>query len=231
MDKDQDLTIVDQFENSSIRKVWHQGEWWFSLVDVMSIFAGTNRARQYWHDLKKRILREDANKTIIANIKQLKLKTIDQKCYKSDVTNLTTVIHILQYASLPITGRSPRPSKSEIEKSIENTLANDLRSLGLAVKQQVQCVNGRADIVTNEAIYEVKAFLTRDCLYKAIGQLFSYQAKIDPSAKLFIVGCKPEDRHKQDLEVNIAESLGIEVIIWDRNKRELSVPNRQLKVV
>jgi DNA-damage-inducible protein D len=53
------LTLTEQFENNTIRRVWYQDEWWYSLVDVMTIFAGTNRARKYWHDLKKKIIEDE----------------------------------------------------------------------------------------------------------------------------------------------------------------------------
>jgi prophage antirepressor-like protein len=54
VDEERQLTIVEQFENSSIRKIWHQGEWWYSLVDIMAFIVGSNRARKYWYDFKKR---------------------------------------------------------------------------------------------------------------------------------------------------------------------------------
>lgn len=220
--EERQLTIVEQFENSPIRKIWYQGEWWYSLADVMAFIVGTKRACKYWYDLKKKIIEEEANKSLFATIKQLKIRTTNGKYYKSDVANLATVEKVLQCASLPTIARLPRFTKSEIEKSIEDALANDLRNQGFTVRQQVYCANGRADIVTDEAIYEIKAFLTRDCIFKAIGQLFSYQICINPVARLFIVGCQPGNRDGQKVETNLATSLGIEVIVWDLDHLELS---------
>ncbi len=228
VDEERQLTFVEQIEKSLIRRVWHQDEWWFSLVDVISVFAGTKRARKYWYDLKDKIIREETNKSLLTNIKQLKIKSTDGKCYNSDMANLAIVKSILQRAS-PSIGRSLQPTKSEIEKNIEDALANDLRNLGCTVKQQVSCANGRADIVTNEAIYEIKAFLTRDRIYRAIGQLFSYQMNINPSAHLFIVGCKPKNRGEQKIEASLATSLGIEVVVWDWDSLELFAQRGQLK--
>lgn len=96
------------------------------------------------------------------------------------------------------------------------------RNQGLIVKQQVYCTNGRADIVTSEAIYEVKAFLTRNNIYKAIGQLFSYQRSINPTANVFIIGCKPRNQSEQEIDASLATSPGIEVIVWDWDSLELS---------
>ncbi len=232
VDKERQLTIVEQFEDSPIRKLWHEGEWWYSLVDIMAFIVGNNRAGKYWYDLKKKLMEEVVNKSLLANIKQLKIQsTNNNKYYKSDMANFVTARSILQSVSLPSRERFLQPTQREIEKNIEDALANDLRSQGFAVKQQVCCANGRADIVTSEAIYEVKAFLTRDCIYKAIGQLFSYQRSISPSANLFIVGCKPRNKGEQRIEASLATSLGIEVMVWDSNNLELFTQIGKLEAV
>ena len=75
-DEEQQLTITEQFENNTIRKVWHEGEWWYSLVDVMSIFAGTNRARKYWSDLKKKIVEGEGYIELSEKIGQLKFEIV-----------------------------------------------------------------------------------------------------------------------------------------------------------
>jgi prophage antirepressor-like protein len=73
MEEDRQLTIIEQFEESPIRKVWYQGEWWYSLVDVMSVFASTKRARKYWSDLKKKIIEDEGYIELSEKIGQLKL--------------------------------------------------------------------------------------------------------------------------------------------------------------
>lgn len=95
-DEERQLTIVEQFENSPIRKTWYQGEWWYSLVDVMSVFAGTKRSRQYWHDLKEKITGEEGYSQLYDKIVQLKFESSDGKRYKSDAANFTIVARILQ---------------------------------------------------------------------------------------------------------------------------------------
>src|SRR6266536_1212871 len=115
-DEERQLTIVEQFENSSIRWVWYQGEQWYSLVDVMSVFAGTKRARQYWHDLKEKITGEEGYSQLYAKIVQLKFESSDGKRYKSDAANFTTVARILQSVPSP---------KAESFKQWLSTLATE----------------------------------------------------------------------------------------------------------
>ena len=46
------------FEGKRIRKTLHEGEWWFSIIDVIEALVGGDRPRKYWNDLKKKLLQE-----------------------------------------------------------------------------------------------------------------------------------------------------------------------------
>jgi prophage antirepressor-like protein len=46
------------YEGKHIRKILHQGEWWFSINDVINVLVGGDRPRKYWNDLKKKQLQE-----------------------------------------------------------------------------------------------------------------------------------------------------------------------------
>ena len=47
------------FEQNEIRKIIHNSEWWFSIVDVISILDVTGREpRKYWSDLKQKLISE-----------------------------------------------------------------------------------------------------------------------------------------------------------------------------
>ncbi|MCI0691998.1 hypothetical protein L0337_08330 [candidate division KSB1 bacterium] len=67
------------FEGKRIRKVFHEGEWWFSIIDVIDILVGGDRPRKYWNDLKNKLIAEGYNevsekigqlKRVFANIMQ-----------------------------------------------------------------------------------------------------------------------------------------------------------------
>jgi prophage antirepressor-like protein len=40
------------FEGKEIRKVWHEEEWYFSVIDVISILTDSKDPNQYWKKLK-----------------------------------------------------------------------------------------------------------------------------------------------------------------------------------
>ena len=44
---------VALFEGKRIRKILLDGEWWFSVVDVVEVLTGSTIPKRYWTDLKK----------------------------------------------------------------------------------------------------------------------------------------------------------------------------------
>lgn len=45
---------IELFQDKEIRKVWHNEEWYFVIVDILEVLTNTKNAKQYWKDLKKR---------------------------------------------------------------------------------------------------------------------------------------------------------------------------------
>ena len=50
--KKENSLIVFQGEN--IRRLWHNDEWYFSIIDVVLVLTDSNNPRNYWSMLKKR---------------------------------------------------------------------------------------------------------------------------------------------------------------------------------
>jgi hypothetical protein len=42
------------FQGNHIRKVLHNNQWWFPIIDVIEVLIGGGRPRKYWNDLKKK---------------------------------------------------------------------------------------------------------------------------------------------------------------------------------
>ena len=62
MEKINDCSKVRLFENQKIRTVWdeEQEEWYFSVIDVISVLTGTTTPIRYWSDLKRKLKFEGA---------------------------------------------------------------------------------------------------------------------------------------------------------------------------
>jgi prophage antirepressor-like protein len=88
------------FEGKRIRKVFHEGEWWFSIIDVIDILVGGDRPRKYWNDLKKKLLQEGYDQ-LSEKIGQLKMQSADGKSYLTDCTNTETMFRIIQSIPSP----------------------------------------------------------------------------------------------------------------------------------
>ena len=83
------------FQDKEIRKVWHNEEWWFSVVDVVGALSDSVDAKDYWYRLKKREL-ESSGVELSTNCRQLKLKSSDGKKYATDCANTEGIFRIIQ---------------------------------------------------------------------------------------------------------------------------------------
>jgi DNA-damage-inducible protein D len=50
-----DLRLI-LFKGRGIRQVFHNDEWFFSVIDVISVLSGSGRPRRYWNDLKTKLV-------------------------------------------------------------------------------------------------------------------------------------------------------------------------------
>lgn len=97
---------LQRFEDQPIRTVWDEEaeEWYFSVVDVVSVLTDQATARNastYWAVLKKR-LREEGADQLLTNCKQLKLKSHkDGKRYLTDVATTEQLLRIIQSIPSP----------------------------------------------------------------------------------------------------------------------------------
>ena len=89
------------FENSKIRRQEYNGEWYYSIVDIIEILSDSKNPRRYWTDLKRKIETEE-NFQLYENIVQLKLPSIkDGKRYITDCGNRETIFRIIQSVPSP----------------------------------------------------------------------------------------------------------------------------------
>jgi DNA-damage-inducible protein D len=93
-----DANKIIVFQEKNIRRVWHEEEWYFSIVDVIEILTDSPSPRTYWSKLKAKILAESQLYPIWV---QLKMLSSDGKNYKTDATNTEGMLRIVQSISSP----------------------------------------------------------------------------------------------------------------------------------
>ncbi|MBN2459165.1 phage antirepressor protein [Candidatus Woesearchaeota archaeon] len=87
------------FQDKKIRRIWHNGEWFFSVVDVVEALTESDRARKYWSDLKAKLI--DEGFELSEKIGQLRLQSSDGKYYETDCANTKSMFRIIQSIPSP----------------------------------------------------------------------------------------------------------------------------------
>ena len=88
------------FQGKGIRKTLHDGEWWFSVVDVVGVLTDSLDPNDYWFRMKVRVKNEDGFE-LSTICRQLKLVSIDGKKYETDCANTESVFRIIQSIPSP----------------------------------------------------------------------------------------------------------------------------------
>jgi len=100
MPKESKSTSVALFQEKTVRRVWYDGRWFFSVIDVISILTDSERPRKYWSDLKTKLVREGYIE-VSEKIGQLKMEAPDGKMRVTDAADTTTLLRIIQSIPSP----------------------------------------------------------------------------------------------------------------------------------
>jgi len=87
------------FQDKKIRRVWYDDEWYFSVVDIISVLIDNSRPSKYWSDLKNKLKEEGFE--FSDKIGQLKLESSDGKKYFTDCVNTENAFRIIQSIPSP----------------------------------------------------------------------------------------------------------------------------------
>ena len=96
------MSEIKLYENKEIRSVWdkEKEEWYFSIIDVVSVLTGSSNPRDYWYRVKKRMSEEEQSE-LSTFCRQLKLKAADGKMRETDVANMQGIFRIIQSIPSP----------------------------------------------------------------------------------------------------------------------------------
>jgi len=83
-----------------IRRQWHDGRWFFSVVDVVGLLTDSATPRQYWFDMKRNIHTEGFRE-LSDRILQLKMRSLDGKMRATDAADVETLLRIVQSIPSP----------------------------------------------------------------------------------------------------------------------------------
>ncbi|WP_373238567.1 BRO-N domain-containing protein [Parabacteroides distasonis] len=181
------------FEERKVRTIWddEQEEWYFSIVDVISILTDSPNPRKYWSVLKTRLKREGSELT--TNCSQLKMQAADGKKYLTDVANTEQLFRLIQ--SVPSPKAEPfklwiaQVAKERLDQmqdpelSIEQAMA-DYKRLGYSdnwINQRLKSIEIRKDLTDEwkkRGLEEGLHFATlTDIIYKSWSDMTSKEYK------------------------------------------------------
>ena len=184
---------IHLFEERKVRAIWddEQEEWYFSIVDVISILTDSPNPRKYWSVLKTRLKREGSELT--TNCSQLKMQAADGKKYLTDVANTEQLFRLIQ--SVPSPKAEPfklwiaQVAKERLDQmqdpelSIEQAMA-DYKRLGYSdnwINQRLKSIEIRQDLTDEwkkRGLEEGLHFATlTDIIYKSWSDMTSKEYK------------------------------------------------------
>lgn len=103
------------FQKKQIRRIWHDKEWYFSVVDITEALTDSPFPRQYWEKMKQREFIELQLSPIWL---QLKLASTDGKKYATDCVNTKNAFRLIQ--SIP--SKKAEPFKMWLAQYKEGSL-------------------------------------------------------------------------------------------------------------
>ena len=97
-------TQLALFKGKKIRKIIHENEWYFSVIDIVEALTDSTNPRDYWFKIKTRA--EEEEKIQLSTIcRQLKLESSDGKKYETDCASVEGIFRIIQ--SIPSSKAEP----------------------------------------------------------------------------------------------------------------------------
>ena len=95
------MSNIKLFETKKVRTHWDEEkeQWYFSIVDVISVLTDSPNPRKYWSVLKTRLKKEGSQ--LATNCSQLKMKSADGKFYMTDVADTEHLLRLIQSIPSP----------------------------------------------------------------------------------------------------------------------------------
>lgn len=93
------MTKLAVFKGRKIRRIIHNGEWWFSVVDICEVLTDSPDPGAYWRKLKQRLGEEGSE--VVTFCHGLKLIAPDGKLRETDCANTEGMFRIIQSIPSP----------------------------------------------------------------------------------------------------------------------------------
>ena len=96
------MVPIKLFEQKKVRTIWESKEeqWYFSVIDVVSVLTDTSNPRDYWFKMKVRVKIDDGIE-LSTICRQFKKQATDGKMRETDCANTQQILRIIQSSPSP----------------------------------------------------------------------------------------------------------------------------------
>jgi hypothetical protein len=85
-----------------IRQQWHDGRWFFSVIDVIAVLTDSDAPSTYWGMMKQRLAKVEGFTEVFTKCEKLKMRSpLDGKKYATDAADAETMLRIVQSVPSP----------------------------------------------------------------------------------------------------------------------------------
>ena len=93
-----DIPKSIMFQQKEIRRVWYKDQWWFSILDIVTVLTDSPTPKTYWAKMK---IRDQGLNQLFPIWERLKLKAKDGKIRETDCANMENILRIIQSIPSP----------------------------------------------------------------------------------------------------------------------------------
>ena len=136
---------IKLFEEYKIRTKWDPEieDYYYSVIDVIAVLTESKNPRRYWSDLKRKLKKEGSQ--LYENIVQLKMKSTDDKFYKTDAANTKQLLRIVQ--SVPSPKAEPfKQWLAQMGKERLEEIADPEIAMQRAITQRMRTIETRKEL-------------------------------------------------------------------------------------
>lgn len=94
------VELFDEQASERVRRVWHDGRWFFSIIDVVAVLTDTPHPTRYWTDMKQRVS-DEGFRQLYAKCVRLKMEASDGRQRQTETADAETLLRLIQSIPSP----------------------------------------------------------------------------------------------------------------------------------